>query len=278
MGLRFSNATDRRFDRALVDARDRGLHGFIVIGRHVSPFGIGLGQTSDTVDMVGAVFASYGATLVDQEGNITVKSDAVKQVLQYAQRLVKALPADVFAWDDASNNRYLISGQGSLIFNPPSAWAVAKRDNIKVAEQCWTFEMPKGPKGRYAPFLPFILGTWKFSKNKSAAKSLLAHLNERSNVEKIVNASGGYDIPSFDSMRNFKVWEEVGPPKGTVYHYPPRTQVLSMAGSPAPSNIAQQMYVQAINTKMIARCTQGGDSIDKTIGWAASELEGYMRS
>jgi hypothetical protein len=244
-----------------------------------NPFGLGLGQTTDSVDWVGALFASYGAQLVDAKGNITVKSDAVKQVLEYAQRLVKALPADVFAWDDASNNRYLISGQGSLIFNPPSAWAVAKRDNIKVAEQCWTFEMPKGPKGRYAPFLPFFLGTWKFSKNKSAAKSLLAHLNERSNVEKIVNASGGYDVPSFDSMRNFKVWEEVGPPKGTVYHYPPRaTQQLSMAGNPAPSNIAQQMYVQAINTKMIAKYTQGGESLDKVIAWAASELEGYSRT
>ena len=203
----------------------------------------------------------------------------MKQVLEYAQRLVKALPPDVFAWDDASNNRYLISGQGSLIFNPPSAWAVAKRDNIKVAEQCWTFEMPKGPKGRFAPFLPFFLGTWKFSKNKSAAKSLLAHLNQRPNVEKLVNASGGYDIPSFESMRNFKVWEEVAPPKGTVYHYPPRdTQQVWMAGFPAPANIAQQMYVQAINTKMIARCTQGGESIDKAIAWAASELEGYART
>src|SRR6267142_2079606 len=185
-----------------------------------NPFGLGLGQTTDSVDWVGSLFASYGAQLVDAKGNITVKSDPVKQVLEYAQRLVKALPPDVFAWDDASNNRYLISGQGSLIFNPPSAWAVAKR----------------------------------------------------------VNASGGYDIPSFDSMRNFKVWEEVGPPMGTVYHYPPRTQVLSMAGSPAPSNIAQQMYVQAINTKMIARCTQGGESIDKVLAWAASELEGYSRT
>src|SRR2546426_389478 len=164
------------------------------------------------------------------------------------------------------------------IFNPPSAWAVAKRDNLKVAEQLWTFEMPKGPQGRYAPFLPFLWGVWKFSKNKPAAKSLLAHLLQRQNVERIVNASGGYDIPSFESMRDFKVWEQVEPPKGTVYHYPPRTQVTWMAGAPAPASIAQQMDVQAINTKMIARCTQGGDSIDKTIGWAASELEGYMRS
>ena len=244
-----------------------------------SPIGLGLGQTTDSVDWVGAMFASFGAQLVDAKGNITVKSDAVKHVLEYSQRLVKVMPPDVFAWDDASNNKYIISGQGSMIMTPPSAWAVAKRDTRTVAEQLWTFEMPKGPKGRFAPFLPFIWGVWKFSKNKAAAKSLLTHLLQRDSVEKIVNASGGYDIPSFGSMRNFKVWEQVAPPPGTVYHYPPKKdQTVWMACSPAPSNVAQQMYVQAIMTKMIAKCSQGGESIDKTIAWAASELEGYQRA
>jgi hypothetical protein len=50
-----------------------------------SPIGLGLGQTTDSVDWVGALFASYGAQLVDAKGNITVKSDAVKQVLEYMQ-------------------------------------------------------------------------------------------------------------------------------------------------------------------------------------------------
>jgi len=244
-----------------------------------SPIGLGLGETTDSIDWVGAMFASFGADLVDAKGNITVKSDAVKHVLEYSQRLVKAMPQDVFAWDDASNNKYIISGQGSMIMNPPSAYAVAKRDAPKVAENLWTFEMPKGPKGRYAPFLPFLWAIWGFSKNKAAAKSLLTHLLQRPNVEKLVDGSIGYDVPSFESMRNFKIWEEVKPPVGTVYHYPPRgDQVVWMACAPAPSSIAQQMYTQSIMTKMIAKCTQGKESIDKTIAWAAGELEGYMRT
>jgi hypothetical protein len=243
-----------------------------------NPFGLGLGQTTDSVDWVGALFASNGADLVDAKGNITANTDAVKHTLEYMQRLVKVLPQDVFAWDDASNNRYLISGQGSLIFNPPSAWAVAKRDNPKVAEQLWTFQMPKGPKGRYAPFLPFQWGLWEFSRNKAAAKSLLTTLLQRENVEKLVQASDGYDIPSFESMRDFKVWQEVSPPKGTVSHYPPTEEVAWMACAPAPAQIAQQMYTQSIMTKMIARCTQGGGSIKSAIDWASSELEGYMRT
>ncbi|MEO8718551.1 MAG: extracellular solute-binding protein [Burkholderiales bacterium] len=243
-----------------------------------NPFGLGLGQTTDSVDWVGALFHAFGAQLADAKGNITVKSDAVKHVLEYMQKLVKVLPPDVFAWDDASNNKYLISGQGSLIMNPPSAWAVAKRDNLKVAEQCWTFPSPQGPKGRFEPGLSFYWGIWKWSKNVAAAKSLLAHLSERSSAEKLVAASGGYDIPGFSGLHNFKTWAEVGPPVGTVYNYPPKgEQIVSIAGAPAPVGMANQIYIQATMTKMIAKCTQGGESIDKAIGWAASELEGFMR-
>jgi hypothetical protein len=85
------------------------------------PFGLALGQTGDSVNWVGAVFNAYGAVLVDQEGNITVKSDATRRVLEWFKKLVPVLPPDVFAWDDASNNKWLISGKGALIMNPPSA-------------------------------------------------------------------------------------------------------------------------------------------------------------
>ena len=100
--------------------------------------------------------ASKVKELVDEEGNITVKSDATRQVLEWYKKFVPYMPKDAFAWDDASNNKYLISGQGSLIFNPPSAWAVAVRDAPKVAEQLWTFPTPKGPKGRFDAAVPFF--------------------------------------------------------------------------------------------------------------------------
>jgi ABC-type glycerol-3-phosphate transport system substrate-binding protein len=243
------------------------------------PFGLPLGQTTDSVDWVGALFAAYGAELVDAKGNITVKSEATKQVLEYAKRLVPFLPPDVFAWDDASNNKWLISGKGALIMNPPSAWAVAKRDAPSIAEQLWTFPSPKGPKGRYDPGLSYFWGIWKFASNKSAAKSLLTYLSQRPAVEQLVAASGGFDIPGFSGLRDFKIWAEQGPPKGTLYHYPARDdQIVWIAASPAPTAIASQIYAQATNTKMIAKVTQAGESIDKAIAWATSELEGFMRT
>jgi ABC-type glycerol-3-phosphate transport system substrate-binding protein len=242
-------------------------------------FGMPLGVTNDSVAWVDVVFRSHGAALVDQEGNITVKSDATRQVLEWFKRLVPVLPPDTFAWDDSSNNKWLISGRGALIMNPPSAWAVAVRDAPKVAEQCWTFPSPKGPKGRFDPCVPFLWGTWKFSPNKSAAKSLLVYISQRSSAEQLVAASHGYDIPPFANLHDFKTWEEEGPPKGTIYNYPPRGDVnLAVPYTPAPARIANQIYAQGTATKMIARCTQRGESVDKAIDWAASELEGFSRS
>ena len=115
------------------------------------PFGIGIGTTADSVDTAGALFAAHGAELVNANGDVMLDSDAVRQVLEYGQQLVKYLPNEAVSYDDASNNRALISGQSALIWNPPSAWAVAKRHAPQVAEDCWTFPAPTGPKGRFLP-------------------------------------------------------------------------------------------------------------------------------
>ena len=163
------------------------------------PFGIGLGETSDNVDTAGAIFQAFGAALVDEKGNLTVKTDAVRQALEYYKKLISFLPPDVGAWDDASNNKWLVSGRGAMIMNPPSAWAVAKRDAPQVAEQCWTHGFPAGPKGRFAPYLAYFWGTGRFSKNKEAAKSVLRALSQPDAIEKMCVASGGYDLPATKS-------------------------------------------------------------------------------
>jgi ABC-type glycerol-3-phosphate transport system substrate-binding protein len=243
------------------------------------PFGIGLGQTSDSVDSAGAFFSAFGAQLVNAKGDLTVKTDEVRQVLEFYKKLIAFLPSDVSAWDDASNNKWLVSGKGAMIMNPPSAWAVAKRDAPQIAEQCWTHGFPIGPKGRFAPFLPYFWGIWNFSKNKEAAKSLLVHLSQPDSIARLVEASGGYDLPSFAKLTTLKTWAEEGPPKGTLFHYPNpyNHQVLSIAASPAPPKVAQQIYAQAIPTKMCLRYSRC-DKMEDVLAWAEGECEGYMRS
>lgn len=243
-------------------------------------FGIGLGTQSDSIDFAGALFASYGAELVNAKGEITVKSDAVRQVMEYAQRLVRVLPKNAVAYDDTSNNRALISGQSALIFNPPSPWVLAKRDAPAVAADTWHFTAPSGPKGRFVPYLPYFLGIWNFATNKSAAKDLIEFLGQREQVEARCNASGGYDLPPFLSMSNFKIWETAEPPKGTLFNYPIRPEHKAfghIAALPAPPRIAVQIYNQAVMPTMMAKLLSGS-SINEIIAWAQDKLEGFMRA
>lgn len=246
------------------------------IGKH---FGIGLGITADSVDTAGAIFASFGAELVNAKGDITVESDAVKQVLEYGKQLVKFLPPDAVSYDDASNNRALISGNSALIWNPPSAWAVAVRDNPKVAEDCWTFPTPAGPKGRFMPHNINFWGIWKFSPNKSAAKELIEYLLQRDLCEERDNAVLGYDLPPYANFTDFKVWQDTGPPKGTVFNYPVRAShhmETHMAALPAPPDIAVQIYNRGTMPTMFAKLLSG-QSIPQVIAWAKEELEGFVR-
>jgi ABC-type glycerol-3-phosphate transport system substrate-binding protein len=243
------------------------------------PFGLGLSTCTDSINVVGIVLAAYGAEMVDAKGNITVKSDATKQVLEWYKRFAKTMPESVYAYDNASNNKELVAGKAALIMNPPSAYAVAKRDFPKIAEQLWTFPSPKGPKGRFDPASYYYWGIWNFSKNIPAAKSLLAYLTTRENQEKLVNASLGFDIPPYNSFMDFKVWEEMEPPKGTVYNFPPRGDVIPhLSGHPAPLKIGMQMWAQATMMKMVAQVTQSGKSVNDAISWAESELSGFMRT
>ena len=189
------------------------------------------------------------------------------------------LPPDVPSWDDASNNKWLVSGQGALIMNPPSAWAVAKRDAPKVAEQCWTHGFPPGPRAASRRSCRSSGASGTSARTRRPPRACSTYLSQASSAEKMVAASGGYDLPSFEKLTTFKTWAEEGPPKGTLYHYPNpyNHQILSVAAAPAPHKIAEQIYIQGCMTQMAVRYFKG-EAMEKTLDWAAGELEGFMRN
>jgi ABC-type glycerol-3-phosphate transport system substrate-binding protein len=268
-------------DQALVDSWnwDLYLSSATKLNKAGFPVGLPLGQTSDAIDWVGALFRSYGSVFVDDKDGIKVDSPETRAALEMGVKIAEQMSPDVYAWDDAGNNRWLISGKGSNIMNPPSAWSVAVRDNPKVGEQCWTHDMPKGPKGRFAPNLPFFYGVWNFGANKTAAKELIHHMVDKPQARRLVAASNGYDLPSFKSYYDFDTWATVEPPKGTVYNYPPRgDEEYSINGFPARPDVASQIYNNSIHTIMISKVSQGKEKIEDVIKWAANECEGYLRS
>ena len=265
-------------DLALVDSWDYELFLTAAEKLHIAghPFGASLsGGGYDSNNWLAALFAAYGASIINEGGEISVDSDEVRTVLEYLSRLSDFMPDSVYAWDNASNNRWIISGRGSSTCNPPSAWAVAKRDSPAVAEQLWHHDNPRGPEGRFRTVTPSFWTIWGFSQNIPAAKDLLRHAATKDVVDKMVLASQGYDLPTITShLQSNDYWANAEPPKGVLYNYPVRgDEKQIIVGYPAPAESAAIVYAQTILPTLVARVTQGGESFDDAINWAANEAE-----
>lgn len=241
------------------------------------PIGNQIGLTSEAQDWLGPLFASFGAVMVDAHGKITVNSDETRTALEYLKKLTRLMPAEVYAWDDASNNQWIISGKGSAIQNSPSAWTLARREQPDVAAQIWHHDTPTGPKGRFRGSKPRMLGVWNFSKNIPAAKDLLYYLIQKEQTGRLILASQGWDMPPHRAYNANPIWAEIGPPKGSLYNYPIRGNEFTMvSGYPAPTDIAASISTQAVIPNLVARVTHGGETFDKAIKWAENELEGIL--
>jgi hypothetical protein len=270
----------KKRDKKLVDAWN--YDNFLIYAEKLHkagvPFGNPIGQTSDTNSWLGPLFKAFGSELVNESGKITVNSDGTRAALEYMKKLTQFMPPEVYSWDDAGNNLHIISGRGSCIQNPPSAWAAAKKTQPANAAQMWHHDTPKGPNGRYRGSLMYNLGVWNFAKNKSAAKDLVRHINQKEQVFQILTASDGYDMPQIASFLTHDAWVKAGPPPGGQYNYPIRgDEIPWMGGMPAPSGVGGQIYAQSTFGNLTARYTTGKMSMNEAIKWAENELDGFLR-
>jgi ABC-type glycerol-3-phosphate transport system substrate-binding protein len=186
------------------------------------------------------------------------------------KKLAKFMPEDIMAWDDSSNNRFMLSGAGSWSPNGPSVWAVAKKDNMPIQAKIDHVPMPAGPAGRFRNALPICLGVWKFSPNINLAKDLIRYLLKKENFEKQAEASWGYNLPLLVGNRTAKVWTRE---KALRYYEPPKEPVY-VSGYPAPPSPATQIALNLyIIPTMFAKAVSGETSTAKAIEWAEKQLK-----
>ncbi len=237
-------------------------------------FGAAISETSDANDWLGPLLLSFGSEPMDRKGNITIESDGTLAALEYLKELTQYMPKDVYGWDDASNNRWIISGKGSCIQNPPSAWSVAKRTQPLNAGWMWHHDCPKGPAGRFRGALFFNFIMWKWCKDKKAGKDLITWLLEKPQQYKILEVAQGYDMPQLKPMYDNPVWVQEGPPPGCVYNYVIRgDEKLVVGGYPAHPMAGQAIYSKHILAVMVAKATTGDTSPKDAMKWCAKELE-----
>lgn len=165
--------------------------------KHGAPAGFGLAQELDTNMMLRGLLWSYGAAEQDEEGRVTINSKATIEAIKLMTAIFKeSETADVFTWDPSSNNRFFVSGKGSIIQNAISAIRTAEKQAPEVARNTALAPPAAGPKARLgSEHLLHCYVVWKFAENPEMAKQFLVDL-----VAAYTDAfmtSEFYNFPSF---------------------------------------------------------------------------------
>ena len=235
------------------------------------PVGIPISQTNDAVSTFGPIMWAYGAKAVDADGKtVAVNSAETAEAIEYVKRLYReAMEPEVLSWDDASNNRFLISGKGSWIANPQSHYLTAKTRNMPVTQDIYFQLMPAGPKGRHTTTFIRSFGVWKFSKNIEPAKEFVKFFFDKENYDVYVNAAQAFDAPVFKSMEDHPVWK-IDPKYEPIKESAPFGHLY---GWPAPGDErSQQVTNNYIIPIMFAKAVQGA-STTEAMAWAEDAIK-----
>ena len=156
--------------------------------------------------------------------------------------------------------------------NPPSAWAVAKRDNSEGRRAVLDARHAGGPEGPLRGVPAFLLWHVELQQEQAGGQGLLLHICREG-----LRRRSWWWPPAATTCRrsramyDFETWEKVGPPKGTVYNYPPRgdEQTVDGGGTRAAQRRARRSTTRRIQTLMVAQGHPRGETIDRRIDWAA---------
>ena len=137
----------------------------------------------------------------DEHGKkIVLNSKEAVEAVKYAAALYKeAMTSDVLSWNDSSNNQYIVSGVGSYIINPISAYRTAQKANKKLRRRHPSSS--SRPKARRN-------GSWAPRPNSTASGNLPRTRKRRSSSSNITptnwpeafKASEGYNNPCFANL------------------------------------------------------------------------------
>jgi multiple sugar transport system substrate-binding protein len=238
------------------------------------PVGFAISQTDDSDNSLYALLWSFGASTVDKNGNVAINSPQTAKAIDYVKELAKVMPREVLGWDDASNNRLILSGQGSYTFNPPSVWATAEKDVPALKGLLDHAPVPAGPAGRFRTTTTYYLATWKF-KASPLATDLIRFLMQKENYQAQIEISGGYNQPLAKAFTTLPIWRTNVP----LNAYEPVVETLALQGWPGPREkgpAALKAWVLHIVPVMFAKAVTGTPTAE-AMRWAEEELKQLYR-
>jgi multiple sugar transport system substrate-binding protein len=184
--------------------------------KHNISVGIGLASELDSNMAMRAIMYSFGSSVQDQAGNLVLNSKETLEAIKFVKAMYnECMTPEVFTWDASSNNRFMLTGRGSLTMNAISISRTAEKDYPEMAKKIWLAKTPKGPVRRMGlQHIMNVYAIWKFAENIEGAKKFL--VDYVSNFKAAFLASEFYNFPCFaktvPDLKNLVSYDEKAQP------------------------------------------------------------------
>ncbi len=241
-----------------------------VLKKQGNPVGIPISHCSDAHSTYWSVAWSNGAKVLEADGKTPgIVSDKTAQVIEWYKELFKdAMEPEVLSWDDASNNRFILSGKGSWIHNPVSPYTAALKEKMPIADDINHHNSPGGPAGTHSAPPILGIGIWKFSKNAELSKELIQFLFRKENYDAWIVASNAFNHPPLRHLADHPIWAKN--PKFAML--PKEAEFAHPRGWPAkPSDAVQRIDDNYIMADMVAKAV-GGMPTKRAMEWAQEQI------
>ncbi|HYS17092.1 MAG TPA: extracellular solute-binding protein, partial [Candidatus Binatia bacterium] len=234
------------------------------------PTGIQFSQCADANLNWRSILFSFGGAELDPSGeNVLIDSKETREALRFAKALYdEGMTAEVFSWDDASDNRYLASGVACWVHDAISAYRTTEDTNPDVFKNTYIGMEPAGPGGkRINTCAANVWMVWKFAKNQQAAKEFLTHMVDTFSEGMV--SSRGYNMPYLNGFAK-KPMPVIGsdPKLQILQDFPP---IVAFYGYPGPFVTPIQEVVNLfVLPDMFTRVARG-QSVEDVMKWGMGE-------
>src|SRR5215475_1967323 len=232
------------------------LHHGKILKKQGNPVASAISHCGDAITTYWSIAWCYGAKVLEADGKTpAINSDKTAQVIEYYKELYRdAMDPEVLSWDDASNNRGILSGKYSWIHNPISPYNAALKEKMPIADDINHHPSPGGPAGIHSAPPILGMGIWKFSKNADLAKEFLQFLFLKENYDAWIVAGNGFNPPPLRNLADPPIWARN--PKFAML--PKEAEYAHPRGWPAkPNDAVGRLEANYTMADMVAKAVNG---------------------
>ena len=242
-----------------------------ILKKQGNPVGIAISHCADANTTFWSVLWCQGGKVLEADGKTpAINSDKTAKVIEWYKELYSdAMEPEVLSWDDASNNRFILSGKGSWIHNPISPYNAALAKKMPIADDINHHNSPGGPAGIHSAPPISGIGIWKFSKNADLAKEFIKFHFRKEKFDAWIVASNAFNHPPLRHFADHPIWSNN--PKFAML--PKEAEYAHTRGWPAKTNAAVNLIeVNYVLPDMVAKAV-GGMPTKRAMAWCEEQVK-----